>query len=119
MPDYVKTGPFTNGGAPGLSATFFNNIENVFKQSSGGTETGTYWFEMATYATNAQVGVYIPTLSRGTTVVSVTIDTSILGATGLNAPAVIYSGPSGFFVGANGTGASLTPRVGGAWTVQY
>jgi hypothetical protein len=119
MPNYTKTGPFVNASAPGISAAFLNNVENVFKQSSGGTETGTYWFSQGTYTTSAQVGVYIPTLSRGTAVVSVTIDTSILVATGLNPPSVLFSGPQGFFVGANGTGTSLTARVGGLWTVQY
>jgi hypothetical protein len=29
---YVPTGPFTNGGAPGLSASLFNNLENWIKQ---------------------------------------------------------------------------------------
>jgi hypothetical protein len=25
---YTRSGPFTNGGAPGISATFLNNVEN-------------------------------------------------------------------------------------------
>lgn len=119
MPNYVKTGPFVNGGAPGIAFGFLNNVERVFVQPSGGTETGSYWFQMATYAVSAIVGVYIPTLSRGTAVVSVTIDTSILAPVGLNTPTVIFSNANGFYVGASGTGTSLTPRVGGAWTVQY
>lgn len=119
MPNYVKTGNFTNGGAPGLSASFFNNIERVFVQPSGGTETGTYWVEQGSNSSGWNIGVYIPTLSRGTTVVSVAIDTAILGATGVGAPSVPYSGSSGFYVMAASTGPSGTTRVGGNWTVQY
>lgn len=29
---YTKTGPFVNGGAPGISATFLNNVENWIEQ---------------------------------------------------------------------------------------
>jgi len=41
MPGYTATGPFVNGGAPGLAAAFFNNLENWIQQTEGDTGAST------------------------------------------------------------------------------
>src|SRR6266487_6191239 len=35
MGNYTVTGPFTNGGAPGINQTFLNNMENFIQQLEG------------------------------------------------------------------------------------
>lgn len=116
---YTRTGPFVNGSSPGLSAQFFNNLENVLAQPSGGTETGKYYLEFGIGAINYYMSSYINTKSQTSTPVSVMIDTSTIGATGCNAPATALLDAYGFEVKASATGNVSDARVGGLWTVTY
>jgi hypothetical protein len=119
MANYVATGPFTNGGAPGLSASFFNAIENVFIQPGGGAETGHYFFEGNANGSGGTIGVWVVSLSRTTAPVSVTIDTADTSPVGVGSPSVQAAKHSGFFVGAAATGATNTGRAGGNYTINY
>ena len=120
MPNYSKTGPFSNGGAPGISAAFLNNIENVFVQPSGGTELGKYWLEGNAYVVGAYVTCFIPSLSRGATPVSVSIDTADQSVVGMNAPGTYNLTSSGFHISANANGGAQTNMYcGGNTTIHY
>lgn len=120
MPNYVKTGSFTNGSAPGISASFLNNIENVFEQPSGGTETGKYFLLGGAYTTGANVSQYMQSLSRTTVPVSVSIDTADQAPTaGANSPTTDNLSANGFHVLFTATGANVASRCGGNFTLQY
>jgi len=41
MPAYVPTGPWTNGGAPGISAAFLGTLESWIQQAEGATGSST------------------------------------------------------------------------------
>jgi hypothetical protein len=121
MPDYVKTGPFVNSSAPGISAAFLNAVENVFRQSSGGTETGYYFLSGSPYTTGAVVVQWYVTISRNTTPVSMSIDTSLLAPTsGMGTPIAAQFYNSGFQIYClTTTGPNTNARCGGLYTVQY
>jgi hypothetical protein len=115
--NYVKTGPFVNASAPGISATFLNNIESVFLRQSGDNENGKYFFEGNAYASGVVAGYWIGFTSRSTPL-SVAVDSS-LALAGFAAPATTTLDKSGFSVNASATGISNTARFGGNWTVSY
>jgi len=120
MPNYVKTGPFTNGGAPGISAAFLNAIENVFEQSAGGTETGKYFLQGQGYTSLANYGNYMESLSRTTVPVSVTIDQADQAPTGgANTPGAQNLTSNGFLVFFTVGSASSAAKTGGNFTIQY
>ena len=114
---YSPTGPFTNAAAPGISASFLNNVESVFYRRSGDTELGKYLFSGGGWANGASSGYWIGFTSRSTPV-SVAIDTSIVLA-GYAAPTTTQLVQSGFGVTAVASGVSNTARFGGAWTSNY
>ena len=109
--------PVTTGNT--ILASDINQLVNVLQRASGQTETGSYWFELAAFQTNANEGVWVPSLSRGSTPVSVSIDTSITSPAGYNSPTTSQLNANGFWVGASATGSSNTCRVGGNYTIQY
>jgi hypothetical protein len=120
MANYVKSGPFVNGSAPGLSASLFNAIEAVFEQPSGGTETGKYWLQGGAYTTGANVSQYMQSLSRTTVPVSVSIDTADQAPTAAAAtPTTDNLTANGFHILFVSTGANVASRTGGNWTLQY
>jgi len=113
--------PFSNGAAPGISASFLNNVEQVFKQPSGGAESGHYFLAGPVPSAGAVISAYIPTLSRTTVPVSVSFDTADMAATG--GMGTINTGnltSGGFQIWCtNGTNGSTNARAGGNWTVSY
>ncbi len=119
MPDYSRYGPFVNGSAPGISASFLNAIETVFVQPSGGTETGHYRVLGGSYATGAVLGTWITTLSRGATMLSATIDQADGVTTNLNPPTWANVNAGGFVVYATSTGVALNCYCAGNYTCQY
>lgn len=119
MPNYVKTGTFVNGSAPGISAAFLNAIERVFVQSSGGTELGGYYLTAWASTSNQSMGAWVPSLSRGATPVSVSIDTTIQSASLCGAPSTDHLNANGFHVYANSSSAASAMNVGGNWTITY
>ena len=62
--NYVRTGPFVNGGAPGIAAAFLNNLEAVLERNSGDTEQGHYFLSGWSNASGDLIQVYIVALSR-------------------------------------------------------
>lgn len=118
MPNYVKTGPFVNGGAPGISAQFLNNVENVFSQPAGGTEVGSYYLT-GNGNQNASIGYWVGSLSRGSTPVSVTLDASLQGAFNCNGAQTDHLTSNGFHVYTQLTATVNAANVGGNWTIQY
>lgn len=120
MANYTKTGPFVNNSAPGISSTFLNNLENVLAQPSGGTESGSYFLQGNGTVVGAVVSSWITTLSRVSTPVSVSIDTTrVAPTTGANTPAAPILYPGGFQVMFTLNSSSNTARCGGNYTVQF
>jgi hypothetical protein len=115
--NYSPTGPFINASAPGISASFLNNVESVFYRRSGDNENGVYLWACGSYSTGSNFGGWIGCVSRSTPV-SVAIDTSIVLA-GYAAPTTTQLGKSGFNINAVASGVSTTCRFGGAWTINY
>jgi hypothetical protein len=118
MADYSKVGPFNNGGAPGISASFLNGVENVFNQPSGGTETGRYLIAGAASINGSVISGYIVSLSRVSTPVSVSFDTSD-GSSNANTPTTAHLTSNGFQISATSTSGNINAAVGGAWTIQF
>lgn len=117
---YVKTGPFTNGAAPGIDANFLNSLEKFLRRSSGDTEGAKWFLAAASYTTGAVGQVYIRTTSMGTTPVSASIDTSTL-VPGNNSgtPATANLSAYGFQVFEFSTGTHVNSVCGGTYVVQY
>ncbi len=119
MPNYSRTGPFSNGGAPGLSSTLFNNIEGVFVQPSGGSESGSYYITAWASTNNQSVGNWVLSLSRGATPVSVSLDTTLQSPSFCSSPSTDHLNANGFHVYTQSSGAASAVNVGGTWTINY
>jgi hypothetical protein len=117
MANYVRTGPFTNGGVPGIQATFLNAVESVFLRQSGDTEVGKYYFSGGAWGAGAVSGYWIGFVSR-TTPLSATVDSSTVLA-GYGSLTANNLDKSGFAINANATGTSTTARFGGNWQANY
>jgi hypothetical protein len=102
-----------------IAASHLNQYADRVNRQSTQTEVGSYYFALAAYATSANEGQWVGSLSRDATPASVAIDTSLQAATGYNAPSTTQLNANGFFVQATATGTSLTCRVGGAATITY
>lgn len=103
-----------------VNAADLNQLVNVLQVGSGGTESWKYWIEGGTSNnTGFSVGQWIATQSKGSTPVSVIVDTSITPPNSLSTPTTQQLSSSGFFVGSGSTGTSNTARLGGLYTVQY
>jgi hypothetical protein len=121
LPNYTITGPFTNGGAPGISASFLNNVENALRIPSGGTLSGQYALAGPAYANGAVVATYVDAPSGGTTPVSVTVDTSLLAPSGgmSGSMSTNFLSAYGFQIYTLNTTTNVNNRCAGAWTIQY
>ncbi|GCE14206.1 hypothetical protein [Tengunoibacter tsumagoiensis] len=102
-------------------AADINQLVNVLQRPSGSTETGKYFLIGSSYASGANASNYIPSLSRTSTPVSITIDEADMGhvAGGCNTAVAGHLTANGFQVNTSGTGASLSWSVGGNYTIQY
>lgn len=100
-----------------------NDIDQAIlalQQSSGGQDAGHYYLAGAGYTSGAMDMTYVPSKSRGTTPVSVSIDTSDNSGSGyLAAPATNFLKSYGFQIYANTNGAQSNAQVGGKYTIQY
>ena len=119
MGNYNPTGPFSNGSAPGLSASLFNNIENVFVQPSGGTESGRYLCAGSGYANGCNITDNIFSLSRTSTPVSFSYDTTDVAPFGVGTPAYNRLTSGGVQLYAYTSGAQVNAGFGGTYTFQY
>ncbi len=99
--------------------THINQFTNVLQRSSGQTEVGKYFIVIWSNAANDFGGEWIPTLSRGVTPVSASIDTSTSLDSNLNAPSTGHLDASGFQIFTSSKAASANMGFGGNWTVQF
>lgn len=88
-------------------------------QPSGGQEHGKYWLANAAYASGAILSQYMQSESKGSTPVSVSIDTADHAASGVGAPGTANLSQYGFQVYAAATAANLAPNVAGNSTIQF
>lgn len=102
-----------------ILAADVNQLVNVLQRSSGQTETGKYFLTAPSYVTSASIGAYVGSLSRGTTPVSVTIDTVDQAPSNMNSPSTDHLTANGFHVFASSTGINPACNAGGNYTIQY
>lgn len=119
MGNYIRTGPFTNGAAPGIQASFLNNIENVLEQPSGGSEVGDYFISYGAYAINAIGGGWNATISRTSVPVSITTDETLNAHTNCNAISSNNLNANGVHVYTGATAINTSCNVAGALTFNY
>lgn len=104
-----------------INALDVNQIVNVLQKPSGATEAGKYFLGASIYTNGALASMYVLTLSRNATPVSVSIDTldqAPVGGMGAMATANLTQG--GFqLYSLSGTTQGVNARAGGNWTVQY
>src|SRR2546421_12139577 len=119
MANYVKVGPFVNGGAPAISKAFLDGLENVLVQVSGGSESGRYRVAGGCYVSGSVVSTWVTSLSRTTSPVSVTIDTSDQSPTLLSSPSAVNQNSGGVLIYGTGTGTNQNCFCAGAYTINY
>jgi len=103
-----------------ILAADVNQLVNVLQRAAGQTEVGHYVLAGADYAANAFVSMYMPSLSRGATPVSVSIDTAdIVPSGGMGTPSTGVLTAGGFQIFNAPVAANLNPRAGGNYTIQY
>src|ERR1700694_476061 len=121
--NYIRTGPWSNGAAPGISASFLNAIEAILEQNSGGVESGTYFLAGSIFSSASVISLYMPSLSRTTVPVSIlALDDSVVSHTaGMNATPSSGNATSGGFqiFSLSTTGPNPNGRAGGLWSIQY
>lgn len=102
-----------------INAADINQMVNILQQQSGGQEVGKYHLMFNSYTNGAQGQCWIPTLSRNSAPVSVTIDTTDQAPQNCGAPNTNLLKSSGFQIYAASNGQWLTCNTGGNFTVQY
>ena len=119
--NYIRTGPFTNGAAPGISAAFLNALEAVLERNSGDTESGHYFLSGWSNAVGDLIQIYYASLSRTSTPISVSApDQTDKAATNVNAPSTGFLTSGGVQIYTTSTSAQVSNlQVGGAFTIQY
>src|SRR6184192_2680628 len=98
MGGYTPLRPWSNGGAPAISAAFLTALEAVLCRPASDTETGKYFLTSSSYVNAASMGAYVGSISRSATPSSVTIDEVDLAHTGCGAAATDHLGSNGFHV---------------------
>lgn len=89
-------------------------------QPSGGQEKGKYFLEGNFYVSGAYCTCFIPSLSRGSTPISLSIDTADNAPTShLNAPSNDHLTASGFHIYSTSTAISANEYCGGNYTISY
>lgn len=119
MGGYTRYGPWTDGiTPPGISAAFLNGVESVLARNSGDTETGKYIVDTCSYANTSHLGGYVPTISRTSVPVSVSIDSAdaLVNTGGLSTN---HLTSNGFGMDGTASGPNLSVQVGGNVTVNY
>jgi len=99
-----------------------NQLVNVLQRASGQTEAGKYFIAGSVYANGAVISVYVPSLSRNATPVSVTLDTADQAPTGgvTGGATTILTGNAGFLAySLSTTGPNVNARMAGNYTIQY
>ena len=104
-----------------INANDINQLVNVLQRSSGQSEVGHYRLAGGAYAISAVVSHWVNTLSRGSTPVSLTIDTLDGTPSNLNAPSAPLGNANagGFLIFATASAANGNCNCAGNWTANY
>lgn len=100
-------------------ASDVNQLVNVLQRAASQTESGAYALNLWGSANGDSMGYGVSTLSRVSTPVSVSVDTSLQSPASCNTPSTSLLTASGFQVRTTTTGASTNASVAGLYTVQY
>ena len=103
-----------------ILAADVNQLENVLQRSSCQIEAGAYFMAGGVYTNTAYVSSYVASLSRISTPVSVSLDTSIQAPAG-NISSVTANNLTfgGFQCFAQCSAANTNARAGGLYTIQF
>lgn len=98
-----------------------NQVIYTLHQPSGGQELGHYFLAGNGYVLNAVVSWYVPSLSRGSAPVSVTLDASDSANSNLNTspPSTDHLTANGFHIFDFTNGVHTDASIGGKYTIQY
>jgi hypothetical protein len=110
---------YTVSSGQTINAADINQLVNVLQCPSGSQEAGQYFIVDWANSSNEFFGQWISTRSRGSTPVSVSVDTSLGLSGNANPPSTNHLGSSGFQLYTSSTSASNNIGFGGNWTVQY
>lgn len=103
-----------------IQAQDVDQLVNVLQQPGSSQEKGKYMLEGNAYVSGAYFSLYMPSLSRNTSPVSVSIDTADNAPTALlNAPSTDHLTANGFHIFSNTTGISSNQFCAGNYTIQY
>lgn len=104
-----------------IYASDINALLDILSRQSGQSETGIYFIAGPAYTNGSVVAEYMPTLTRGTTPSSVTIDTAVQSPTGgmSGTPSTGQLSGNGFQVYSLSTTTGTNNRAGGNTTVNY
>ena len=116
----ADTSLYTVSNGADIFTTDSNQIIKVLQQISGGQEKGGYVLGGNGYTSSTNIGMYVGSLSRNATPVSVSIDTTDQAPPGsMGAPFTANLAMGGFQVGANYTAANTSNTCAGKYTIQY
>jgi hypothetical protein len=96
-----------------------NQCVNVLQRPSGSTETGKYHLGFSSYTNTALGSLYMPSLSRGASPVSLTLDETDQAHNNCGAVQNDKLTANGFHVYSFGSGTFTSANVGGNYTIQY
>jgi hypothetical protein len=103
-----------------ILAADINQLVSVLQRPAGQTESGHYVTAGNSYADQGVVSAYIASQSRNATPVSVSVDTSDVGAFGTSSgPTTNRLTSGGFQVYVKSSGTQTNCGAGGLYTIQY
>jgi hypothetical protein len=100
-------------------AADINQLENVLQRAAGQTEAGKHAMNIACYANAAQMAMYMQSLSRISTPVSVSIDTVDVAPANCGAPTTGHLTANGFQILSNSTSINVNCGFAGNFTIQF
>ena len=102
-----------------IRAVDFDQFYNVLQQPSGGQEAGHYFLADNSYASGGTISLYLPSLSRTSSPVSVSIDSSDTAPSGITSVTTNNLTSGGFQVNSASTAITTNAIVGGKYTIQF
>lgn len=100
-------------------ASDVNQLVNVLQRASGQTEAGKYFIDEACYANTSIISQYMTSLSRVSTPVSVSIDTSDVSPSNCGSPSTAHLTANGFQVDTASNTINVNCGCGGNATIQF
>jgi hypothetical protein len=102
-----------------IAASHVDQLVDVLQRSSGQTETGKYVISMAIYTSNGSCSWYYPSLSRGATPVSVSVDHADIGFSQCSSVNATNLTANGFEIYLGSTTSGSNGGCGGNVTISY